>query len=138
MIGRLQLIGGGVALSLAMTTGAYFKGRIDGYQSRDDEQVLSDFAALQGEMARFRVEMAENQNSGLQAADIVAGVSQSIGGLSSEISRLGDGSVCILSPDADRLLDEAVDQANSALRAARDQLDGASGASAGSDGSGDD
>jgi len=123
VLGSPWLLVGGAAAAVALASGAYVSGRMEGWDRRDDAQQSADLAAMQENQARFLSDLAANQREGGQGARLEAEIGQTLGGIQNELTRLSSASVCYHDPDRGVLVDQAVDTVNASIRAALGQSD---------------
>jgi len=126
MLGPYGLVAG-VAVSIALASGAYVSGRMEGWERRDDAQQAADLIAMQENQAQFLADLAANQREGGQGARLEAEIGQTLGGIQNELTRLSSASVCYHDPARGLLVDQAVDTVNASIRTALSQSDAAPG-----------
>jgi hypothetical protein len=116
---------GSLTALIGISSGAYVCGRIEGWDRRDTAQFRADHAAFLESQQQFLLDLGKNQDDGSIVAAITTQFEEGLGGIRNDLERIESESVCPVDPRRGLLLDDAVNQANATIRAARDQLDGA-------------
>ncbi|WP_417483185.1 hypothetical protein [Maricaulis sp.] len=130
---RAVLITAAVGLSCSMAT--YAKGRVDGWDRRDEAQKISDLGALASRFDAFETSLAANTAQGDALDTIRATVRDEMQGLPDAIA---DIFVCPVDPGRLRVIRANTDAANRALdRAAGRPPDDATGSPDAATGPGD-
>lgn len=103
------------ALGVAVASGSYIKGRVDGWGRRDEAQKVTDLAALVQRVSDFEAQLLENRQDGLTLDEITRAVRDGTQELPDAIA---DMFVCPTDPERRRVLNASTELANRALDAA--------------------
>lgn len=131
MLGRLQILAGGVAVSIVMSSAAYVKGRMDGWANYETAQESADNAQAAANAETYRADVAVNQQDGVVSAQIDDNARLALSETDDELSRTPGAIVCPSDPARGLLVDQAVSEANAALSAARTEFDAGAGGRSG-------
>ena len=114
----------GATLALAAITGAYTKGRVDGWTRAQVANATETAAALIAANEKFMQDLRANAADGEAFEQSARTIAREVESIRNELRNTPSAIVCPVDPDRARLLDSAVVVANAAIR---DGYAGASG-----------